>query len=94
MIRFGEASMSGRSRYFGDPAAAARLHAARVAAGFATAREAAQKFGWSEPRYRSHEIGARTILLVAAREYAQAFGTSPEWLLEGRDPEWVLQGRG
>jgi Helix-turn-helix domain len=86
--------MSGRSRYSGDPAKAARLHAARVAAGFATAREAAQKFGWSEPRYRSNESAARAISPVAAREYAQAFGTSPEWLLEGRNPEWMLQGRG
>lgn len=92
--RYGESSMSGRPRHPGDLAAAARLHAARVAAGFATAREAAQKIGWSEPRYRSHENGARTISLAAAREYAQAFGTSPEWLLEGRDPEWVLQGGG
>jgi hypothetical protein len=86
--------MSGRSRYSGDTAKAARLHAARVAAGFATAREAAQKFGWSEPRYRSHESAVGAISPVAARKYAQAFGISPEWLLEGRSPEWMLQGRG
>ena len=85
--------MSSRTRHSGDAARSARLHAARVAAGFATAREAAQKFGWSVRRYRSNEIGVQAISPLAAREYAQAFGTSPEWLLEGRDPEWMLEGR-
>ncbi len=86
--------MSGRSRYSSNPATAARLRAARVAAGFATAREAAQKFGWNERRYWSHESAVGAISPIAAREYAQAFGISPEWLLEGRHPEWMLEGRG
>jgi transcriptional regulator with XRE-family HTH domain len=73
----------GSSKYTGTPAQAARLHAARLAAGYASATEAARKFGWSEPRYRSNESAARGLSEAAARTYGRAFGVSAEWLLRG-----------
>lgn len=70
-------------RYSGEADQSARLKAARITAGFKTAREAAQRFGWSEPRYRSHEGAVRRIGHDTLREYANAFGVSEPWLKEG-----------
>jgi hypothetical protein len=54
--------------------------AARKTAGFATAVDAAQRFGWSVARFRSHEGASRSITDSARREYAQSFAVSEAWL--------------
>ncbi len=64
------------------PDAARRLQHAREAAGFASARQAALRFGWSEFTYTQHENGTRG-LARAARHYANAFKVSEGWLLTG-----------
>lgn len=61
-----------------------RLKEAREQAGFATAADAARKFGWTETTYRAHENGQRNIPRSRAPTYARAFRVSPEWLLFGR----------
>lgn len=76
--------MVGARLYSGNVEQAARLHAARIAAGYATARAAAQRFGWTESRYVSHENAKRGINEAACREYASAFSVSEEWLRDGR----------
>lgn len=48
---------------------------------FATAKEAADAFGWNEVTYRSHENGGRNIPLHAARKYASALGSSAGHIL-------------
>lgn len=50
-----------------------RLAAARVAAGYRSAREAALSNGWSESTYRAHEGGTRTIGLDDAERYTRRF---------------------
>lgn len=60
-----------------------RLRAAREKAGFATAVEAARRFGWLETTYRHHENGTRNFPKYKAMQYAKAFKVSPEWLLLG-----------
>lgn len=51
----------------------ARLAAARLAAGFRSARGAAIEHGWPESTYRAHETGGRTIGQDDAERYAKAF---------------------
>ncbi|HVM38322.1 MAG TPA: XRE family transcriptional regulator [Sphingomicrobium sp.] len=58
-----------------------RLRDARQRAGFSSAAEAAQRFGWSEPAYRHHENGTRNFGPDAARRYGRAFRVKPGWLL-------------
>lgn len=77
------ADMVGVWRYSGDVDQAARLQAARASAGYETAREAAQRFGWAESRYVSHEGARRGLSDTALREYAQAFSVSDQWLRDG-----------
>lgn len=60
-----------------------RLQAARRAAGYETAAEAANAFGWKEPTYMSHENGSRGIRKEVAKRYAAALHVSPEWILLG-----------
>ncbi|MBA5778222.1 helix-turn-helix transcriptional regulator [Stappia sp. F7233] len=60
-----------------------RLIAARKAAGFATASEAARALDVREPTYLSHENGTRGYGRQADR-YARRFGVNVEWLLYGR----------
>jgi phage repressor protein C with HTH and peptisase S24 domain len=60
-----------------------RLVEARRNAGFASASEAAQKFGWTVSTYLGHENGSRGITAEKAELYARAFRVSPEWLLYG-----------
>lgn len=52
----------------------ARLTAARMAAGYRSAREAALANGWPESTYRAHEAGSRTIGQDDAARYARRFG--------------------
>ncbi|HSK38346.1 MAG TPA: hypothetical protein VK943_01130 [Arenibaculum sp.] len=68
-----------------DPAAsdprAARLRRAREHAGYASADQAADAFGW--PGYAVDESGERPLTPVRARLYAHAFHVELEWLLSG-----------
>lgn len=65
-----------------------RLRAAREAAGFKTATEAANRFGWTLSTYASHENGQTTPPAKRALDYARAFKVSAGWILtgEGREP--------
>ena len=60
-----------------------RLKSARQKAGFRTASDAADRFGWSQPTYRSHENGTRGLTIDTAKVYAQAFRVEPAWLAFG-----------
>lgn len=62
---------------------AARLRIAREAAGFTTAAEAAERFGWNYPTYAGHENGSRGMRLTVVQRYAAAFRVAAVWLLEG-----------
>jgi hypothetical protein len=67
-----------------------RLRKARQAAGYTSARGAAQRFGWPPSTYASHENGQTpTVPVEAALEYGKAFRVSPAWILtgEGDEPE-------
>jgi hypothetical protein len=55
------------------PTPAERLKQARIAKGFASAREAARHHGWNEVTYASHENGIRGLRVATARVYAKAF---------------------
>lgn len=68
-----------------------RLQQARTAAGFETAADAARRFGWKEVTYRAHENSGRGITR-AAKDYAKAFGVTPEWLLYGRNKGETANG--
>jgi SOS-response transcriptional repressor LexA len=60
---------------------AERLRDARIRAGFSSAAEAAERFGWGESGYRHHENGTRDFGPDAARRYGRAFRVKPGWLL-------------
>lgn len=68
---------------------AKRLAEARIAAGFATAQEAVNRFGWVYATYASHENGHRGIRKETLAEYARAFKVDLAWLLDGRQPDNV-----
>lgn len=59
---------------------AARLVAARKAAGYTSAVKAAEAFGWNVNSYKAHEAGRNGFGIADARSYAEAFGTTPELL--------------
>ncbi|MBO9589567.1 helix-turn-helix transcriptional regulator [Devosia sp.] len=59
---------------------AARLVAARKAAGHTSAVKAAEAFGWNVNSYKAHEAGRNGFGIADARSYADAFGTTPEYL--------------
>lgn len=61
-----------------------RLKAAREAAGYETAKQAAEAMGVSVATYIQHENGTRGLPASRAERYARFFRTSPEWLLYGR----------
>lgn len=67
----------------GNPDIADRLIEAREAAGYKTAKDATEAFGFNYPTYAGHENGSRGIGRSAAR-YAAAYKVSLEWLLTGR----------
>lgn len=72
---------------------AERLREARKEAGFSSAAEAAQRFGWGEAAYRHHENGTRGFGADAAKKYGRAFRVRPAWLL-GIDSVRELQDLG
>ena len=61
-----------------------RLKAARIAAGFSSARQAAEAMGVSADTYTQHENGTRGFPANRAQKYATFFRTTPERLLYGR----------
>lgn len=58
-----------------------RLRQARKRAGYGTAQEAADAFGWKVAGYRHHENGTRSFGADAAQSYARAFRVKAGWLL-------------
>lgn len=66
-----------------DAHPAARLHAARLAAGYATAGRFAEEHDFNVITYRAHERGDRNFRADVARQYAQALGCNWQWLLLG-----------
>lgn len=64
------------------PEPAKRLQLARESAGFASAKAAAERHGWSKHSYHQHENGLRGLGRTAAK-YAKAFKVSEAWLLTG-----------
>lgn len=67
-----------------DQVAADRLRAAREAAGFSSAKEAAEAMDVPVASYIQHENGTRGFKADRAAQYARRFRTTPEWLLLGR----------
>lgn len=70
--------------YRGNTDTANRLHAARKASGFKSARDAAVRFGWQPGLYTAHETAQRHFDVETGRVYAAAFAVSEAWLIEGR----------
>lgn len=64
-----------------------RLQWAREQAGYATPRDAADRFAWNYNTYKSHENGARGLKQEAVERYAKAFKVSAGWLLMGEGSE-------
>lgn len=63
---------------------AERLRQAREAAGYTTAKSAAEAMGVSVPTYIQHENGSRGLAPPRAERYGRFFRATPEWLLYGR----------
>lgn len=61
---------------------AERLKQARIDRGYDTAASAADAHGWSRNTYASNENGNAPFSYRRAKEYAAAFGVSPEWLYD------------
>jgi len=57
------------------------LKKARLDAGFKTATEAIQKFGWIPSVYRNHESGSLKFDMKTANVYAKAYGISLNYLI-------------
>lgn len=64
-----------------------RLKEARINAGYSSAREAAETFGWNYSTYASHENGVRGVRTEQVLVYARAFRTDVTWLLGTRIKE-------
>lgn len=63
---------------------AERLRAARVKAGYETAKSAAEAMGVTVSTYIQHESGVRGFPASRAARYARFLRVAPEWLLYGR----------
>jgi DNA-binding XRE family transcriptional regulator len=64
-----------------------RLQSARRRAGYETATDAANAFGWNAVTYRAHESGERGLRPAVAERYARAFRVSAAWLMTGEGPQ-------
>lgn len=64
---------------------AARLRSARVAAGYHSAKAAADAHGWNPNTYSSNENGNAPYSFAKAKVYAAAFGVRTDWLYENAD---------
>jgi len=60
-----------------------RLRKARMAAGFKSAKAAADRMGISGSTYAAHENGQNEFDATAAAIYGRAFGVTASWLLTG-----------
>lgn len=60
-----------------------RLRIARERAGFADARRAIERHGWTASTYYGHENGDRAPRPDKLREYAKAFNVPYSWLSDG-----------
>jgi|SRR5687768_545624 len=60
-----------------------RLQAARKAAGYETASDAARSLGVPYPTYAGHENGSSGFRANTGAVYARKFGVSFEWLMRG-----------
>jgi len=68
---------------------ASRLVRARIAAGYKTAKEFAEKNGIPQPTYALHESGKRGLSRGdTLRKYAEKLGVREAWLLLGEEPMW------
>lgn len=70
---------------------AERLKMARKNAGYATAKDASDAFGWKYVTYNAHECGGRGIKQAAAERYGRAFRVKPHWILFGGDEAGQIQ---
>ena len=61
-----------------------RLKGAREDAGYRSAQDAVEAFGWTYSTYVAHENGSRGVTAKKVAEYARRFGVSADWLLNGR----------
>lgn len=57
------------------------LKKARISAGYKTATDAIQEFGWKPSIYRAHESGSLKYDIGTASCYAKAFGISTNYLI-------------
>jgi phage repressor protein C with HTH and peptisase S24 domain len=71
---------------------AQRLRQARIDRGYDTAASAADAHGWSRNTYASNENGNAPFSYRRAKEYAAAFGVSPEWLYDASGPMQAAAG--
>jgi hypothetical protein len=62
-----------------------RLRKAREGAGYKTATDAIDHFGWKSSTYRAHENGQNNFRVEDASTYASAYGVTAAWLLIGED---------
>lgn len=60
-----------------------RLKRARISAGYRTASDAINRFGWRGSTYRAHENGQNHFDAQTATNYARAYGVNAGWLLTG-----------
>lgn len=63
-----------------------RLTAARIAANFATAADAAAALGVKYPTYAGHENGSSGFRAETGEHYAKKFKVRFEWLMRGVGP--------
>lgn len=68
---------------FGNETLGRRLRAARLRAGYRSAKVAAAAQGWPTPTYRAHENGERKVSEETLNEYAKAYEVSLGWLKTG-----------
>lgn len=61
----------------------ARLKAARLSAGYKSAKGAAEHFGFTVTTYSAHENGQNGLSRRVAKYYGACFNTTAEWLLFG-----------
>ncbi|MEO0870483.1 MAG: S24 family peptidase [Pseudomonadota bacterium] len=61
-----------------------RIRKSRINAGYETAQEAADAFGWKYATYVGHENGQRGARADSLQRYARAFRVPVEWLLTGK----------
>lgn len=60
-----------------------RLKEARLKAGFRTATATIEECCWNSSTYRAHESGQNGFKTEYAKNYGEAYGESPSWLLLG-----------